>query len=162
MISIDDFLLFCNRTLDGYEGAIAELDDETVNALPPLPDPNSPFQLVTHAVGAGTWWTARVVCGHEVERDRDGEFSTVGTADAARKSLADFRRLLGELAPELAAASELAIIPSTQTPLGAPWTVGAALIHAYEELAQHLGHLQITVDLVGTAPPSPASSFASS
>ena len=96
MISIDDFLLFCNRTLDGYEGAIAELDDETVNALPPLPDPNSPFQLVTHAVGAGTWWTARVVCGHEVERDRDGEFSTVGTADAARKSLADFRRLLGD------------------------------------------------------------------
>ena len=158
MISVDDFLLFCNRTLDGYDRALAGLDDETVNALPPLPDPNSAYQLVTHAVGARTWWTARVVCGHEVERDRHGEFNTAGTADDARKKLADFRRLLAELGPELATASELAIIPNTQTPLGAPWTVGAALIHVYEELAQHLGHLQITVDLVGAAPASPASS----
>lgn len=148
MISVDDFLLFCNRTLDGYERAIADLDDEQINALPPLPGPNSPYQLVSHAVGAGTWWTAHVVCGHSIDRDREAEFNGTGSADGARKQLADFRTLLGGLAPEMAAATELAHEATTQEPLLGDWTVGAALIHAYEELAQHLGHLEITVDLV--------------
>ena len=50
--------------------------------------------------------------------------------------------------PLLDAATELTEIPQTQTPLAGEWTVGAALIHAYEELAQHLGHLEVTADLL--------------
>ena len=56
--------------------------------------------------------------------------------------------LLEELRPEMAAATELAHTASTQTPLDGEWTVGAALIHAYEELAQHLGHLEMTADVL--------------
>ena len=35
-------------------------------------------------------------------------------------------------------------------PAGGPdnWTQGAAMIHTYEELAQHLGHMDITRDLL--------------
>jgi len=148
MISVADFVLFANRTLDGYERAISRLSDEQVNALPELPDANSAFQLVTHALAAGHWWLAHIICGHDVDRDRSGEFAAIGTTTEAVAAIADFRKLLGELAPELAAATELAFEASTQTPLGAPWTVGGALIHAYEELAQHLGHLEITTDVV--------------
>ena len=151
MIQVEDFLLFCNRTLDGYERALARLDDDTVNELPPLPDPNSPYQLVAHAVGATTWWTSYMVCGHPSDRDRDAEFGGAGSVADARDLIGQLRLRLTELAPEFAAATDLAEEPQTQTPLGAPWTVGAALIHAYEELAQHLGHLEITVDLITNA-----------
>jgi len=150
-ISIDDFILFCERTIDGMRQALTRLDDETVNAQPPLPDPNSPYQLVTHALSACEWWTSHVICGHASSRDRDQEFVSVGTrAELAVQADALVARL-HQLRPELEAATGLANEARTSIPLGEEWTVGAALIHAFEELAQHLGHLEITVDLVATS-----------
>ncbi len=147
MIRVEDFLLFCNRTLDGYERALGRLDDASVNAVPSTGG-STAFQLVTHAIAATHWWTAHHVCGHQVERDRDAEFEAAGTVADASATVAEFRTSLGELAPEIAAAVDVHGAPSTQTPLGQDWTVGACLIHAYEELAQHLGHLELTTDLL--------------
>lgn len=147
MIRVDDFVLFCNRTLDGYERALARLDDASVNTVPSTGG-SSVFQLVTHALAATRWWTAHHVCGRTVHRDRDAEFRASGTVAEAQAQVADFRSLLAELAPAMEAATEVHGAPSTQTPLGQDWTVGACLIHAYEELAQHLGHLELTTDLV--------------
>ena len=56
------------------------------------------------------------------------------------------RGFVGELET---AVSHLTPAQLTTSYLDGEWTVGAALIHAYEELAQHLGHLEITADLVG-------------
>ncbi len=148
MITVDDFVLYCHRTLDGMQRAIDRLDDETVTARPGLPGANTPFGLVTHALGACEWWTAHIVCGHPSARDRDAEFDTTGTVADLREAIEIAKERLVDLSPEMTAATELAHEAHTQTPLGAPWTVGAALIHAYEELAQHLGHLEITVDLL--------------
>lgn len=147
MISADDFVLFCHRTLDGYDRALTRLDDATVNAAPPT-EGSTPFQLIVHATAAYRWWTARHVCARPVARDRDAEFEATGSVASAAAHVADLRALIDELAPELATATTVHFDPTTQTPLGADWTVGACLIHAYEELAQHLGHLEITVDLV--------------
>ncbi len=147
MISVDDFLLFCNRTLDGYERVLGRLDDASVNAVPSTGG-STPFQLVTHAIAATHWWTSHHVCGRAVERNRDAEFEAAGPLADAAATVAEFRTTLAELAPEIAAATEVHGAPSTQTPLGQDWTVGACLIHAYEELAQHLGHLELTTDLV--------------
>lgn len=148
MISVDDFLLFCDRTLDGYERAIDQLDDASLNRVPPTGD-STPYQLVAHAMGATRWWTEHHVCGVAVERNRDAEFEAAGDADEARALVSTMRTSLHDLAPAIAAATEVHFEPTTQTPLGREWTVGACLIHAYEELAQHLGHLEVTVDLVG-------------
>ena len=151
MIRVDDFVLFCNRTLDGYERALGRLDDGSVNAVPSTGG-STPFQLVVHAMGATRWWTEHHVCGHEVERDRDAEFEASGPVAAAEASVSALRSLLDELAPAMAEATEVHFHPTTQTPLGRDWTVGACLIHAYEELAQHLGHLELTVDLLAPRP----------
>lgn len=147
-ITVDEFILFCERTIDGMVVALDRLDDVTVNALPPLPAPNSPFQLVTHALGACEWWTGHLVCGHPSDRDRDAEFTATGTIAELRALAASSKARLRALEPELVAAEHLVFPAHTHTPLGRDWTVGAALLHAYEELAQHLGHLEITVDLV--------------
>lgn len=148
MITIADLLLFCDRTLDGMERSLDRLDDTTVNERPELPAPNSPFQLVTHALAAARYWTSHVVLGRPSDRVRDEEFVSSGSVVELRADIASTRALLHELGPELAAARELSNEARTRIPLDESWTVGAALIHTYEELAQHLGHLEITVDLV--------------
>lgn len=147
-ITVEDFIVFCERTIAGMQRSLARLDDTTVNALPAVPAANSPYQLVTHALAACEWWTAHIICGHPSERDRAGEFTSMGTVDGLRRRCDAFVVRLRELRPDLEAATELAHEAHTSTPLGREWTVGAAMIHAYEELAQHLGHLEITVDIV--------------
>ncbi len=148
MISIDDFLRFSDRTLDGYRRSLERLNDTTVNALPDLSSPNSPYQLVVHALAAAYWWTDHIVLGNPSDRDRPAEFKAAGTVADLHAALDAAQAKLHQLGPALAAATEIAIPPETQTPLESEWTVGACMIHVYEELAQHLGHLEITVDLV--------------
>lgn len=147
-ITIDDFVMFCERTIGFFETAVGHLDDTQVNQIPALPGANSPFQLMTHALAVSEWWTAHMVCGHDSDRDRNTEFEAAGSVTDLLAAAATTRSRLRELAPELRAATELQHRPVTQQPLDGEWTVGAALLHAYEELAQHLGQLQITLDLI--------------
>ncbi|MFT7611062.1 MAG: hypothetical protein ACI9MX_004155, partial [Candidatus Aldehydirespiratoraceae bacterium] len=149
-ISVDDFILFYERTIGEMRRAINRCDDNTVNALPPIPEPNSPYQLVNHSLSACAWWTNHIICGHPTNRDRDNEFTSTGTVAALHTQADEVVALLHHLRPELEAATELAGEARTSLPLEEAWTVGKSLIHAYEELAQHLGHLEITVDLVTT------------
>ena len=148
MIDVDDFVRFCRRTIDGTRSAVDRIGDSRINTQPDLTGGSTPFQLVTHAFSAAEWWCAHIVCGYPSDRVRSDEF-------AAHGSVADLHthgdRLLArlvDLKPEMAAATELAFPARTQTPLEGEWTVGAALIHAYEELAQHLGHLEMTADVL--------------
>lgn len=147
-VPVTDVIVFCERTIDGMRASLDRLDDTTVNAQPPLPAPNSPYQLVNHALSAAVWWAEHVICGHGSDRDRDAEFVSSGTVAQLRIQADAAVSRLHELIPEIEAATELATTARTSIPLEAEWTVSTALIHAYEELAQHLGHLEITVDLV--------------
>ncbi len=147
-ITVDDFLLFCDRTIDGHREALDRLDDTVVNRAPDLAGANTPYRIAIHATAACEWWTSHIVCGHPSERDRDAEFAAEGTVAQAIAALDATSARLHELRPDLLAAREVQGRASTTKPLGAEWTVGACLIHAYEELAQHLGHLELTVDLL--------------
>lgn len=151
MITVSDYVLFCNRTLDGMDQVVAQLDHQQLNTKPDLPGANTVFQLVFHSTAACSYWVDHIVCGSSTDRDRDAEFESTGTSEDANDYTDRLRKLLAERSEKLESINELANVPSTQTPLGQPWTVGAALIHAYEELAQHLGHAEITADLVKTA-----------
>lgn len=149
MIAVEDFVRFCERTIDGMVRTLGRLDDATVNAVPPqLPGANSPFALVTHTFGALEWWTGHMVCGYPSSRDRDAEFRASGSVAELLAAAEAAKTQLRHIAPEIAAATAIAGTPRTTVPLDGEWTVGACLIHAYEELAQHLGHLEITVDLL--------------
>jgi hypothetical protein len=147
MITIADFILFCNRTLDGMDALAGRLNAGQLNHKPDLPGANTVFQLVTHATAACEYWVDHIVCGHRTQRDRDSEFESFGSARDLLSTTSKQRTLLAAREEELAKVVDLANEPHTQTPLSRPWTVGAALIHAYEELAQHLGHAEITADL---------------
>jgi len=148
VISIDDFLVFCRRTTTAMVAVADRLGDDLVNRHPELPGANTPYQLVNHAVGAVRWWCSHVVLGHPSDRVRADEFVARGTVGELNTAVAELLATLEVLAPELAGATRLAGPATTETPLEGEWTVGAALLHAYEELAQHLGHLEVTADVL--------------
>lgn len=147
-ISVDDFTMFCDRTIDAMVRSVSDLDDDTVNSHPDLDGANSPFVLITHALAAARFWTEHVVLGEPSDRDRASEFEASGTTAELVASCHAAKARLAERAPAIAQATSLQGEGVTRTPIPREWTVGAVLMHTYEELAQHLGHLEITVDLV--------------
>ena len=148
MITIDDFEVFCQRSFGGVLRIADDLGDELINRRPTTVSASSPFALVTHILGACEWWVGHILLGEPSQRVRADEFTAVGTIADLRASVRDWLATLHVRKPDIDAATSIAGTPSTQEPLPGEWTVGAVLLHVYEELAQHLGHLEITADLL--------------
>jgi len=149
MISVDDYLSFCGRALDGYAEVVTALGDDLVNVrLAGIPGSNSAFALVTHVEGMTTNWVRTVNLGIVVPRDRDAEFTASGTAAGA---LASIERTRARLHEDAGAASprELPGDPAHEKDGTLSYrTQGEVLLHVYEELAQHLGQLEVTRDVL--------------
>jgi hypothetical protein len=151
MISTDDYVWFVNRTLDQMVEVLRQLGDERACKRPDLPGANSPFGIVTHCLGVMNSWAGRLVAGREVVRDREAEFLATGDIagliekiDAAR---VQFRSDVDAAHVDDALRFEVAP-PDADLPFGK--RQGAALEHIFEELAQHLGQMEITRDVLLT------------
>ncbi|TMR97090.1 DinB family protein [Nonomuraea basaltis] len=155
MITDEDYLYFAYRALDGMIGIVAELGDELANRRPPLPGANSPYALLTHSLGVVSYWAGALVAGREVVRDRDGEFTSAGTL---RPLLAKAAIVRAQLAEDVRAAVPGERLRTTPPPgfLGPDreLTQGAALLHVYEELAQHHGQMEILRDALLAGQPT--------
>ena len=143
MISVDDYLYFVDEALDGMIAIVTELGDELANRRPDVADTNSPYVLLHHCLGVMEFWGGHVVAGRRIERDRDAEFRASGPVDElverarrARRQLAEDLGGLDPSAPPRGAVDA----EDAELPLGR--TQGGALIHLYEELAQHRGQME--------------------
>jgi Protein of unknown function (DUF664) len=151
MISIDDFLSYVDAALEGMVRIVSELGDDLANRRPDLPGANSPFAILTHCLGVMEYWGGEVVAGRSIVRDRPAEFRATGRvaeltehAERARQQLRTDVAALDPFGPPR-------IDPHARDstlPLGR--TQGGALLHLYEELAQHRGQMEITRDLLRT------------
>jgi hypothetical protein len=149
MISVDEFLAYCDSALDGYAAIVRQLGDDLVNTrLDDVPATNTAAALVTHACGVMAHWGSTVNRGVVVPRDRDAEFTATGTVeellallDAGRARLHDDVRAAS---PREAPVNP----PARKDDLEGYATQGDVLLHVYEELAQHLGQLEVTRDVV--------------
>ncbi len=132
--------------------ALEGLSDEILNQPLPLPESNSLFALATHLVGAGEFWVLALVGGRTIARNRPAEFHATGkqTDLVARyeRWIADIHAVLDAL-PD-AALDQLANPPAPYRPWqgDAPMTRRACLLHAIEHSALHLGHIQLTRQLL--------------
>jgi uncharacterized damage-inducible protein DinB len=147
MISVEDYLFYVDEALDGMVAIVTELGDDLANRRPDLPGANSPYAVLTHCLGVMEYWAGQVVAGRRITRDRDAEFRAAGTVsdlvDRARRARQQLEMDLAELEPFAAPRA----IPSEDLgPLTR--TQGGALIHVYEELAQHRGQMEITRDVL--------------
>jgi hypothetical protein len=150
VITTDEYLALCDTALDGYAAICRELGDDLVSArVEDLPGSNSAFALVAHVVGVMARWGRTVNRGIVVPRDRAAEFTATGTVEEALALLAAGRTALRE---DVAAASprEAPANPPPGRDRHDPalQTQGAVLLHVYEELAQHLGQLEVTRDVL--------------
>jgi hypothetical protein len=159
MITVDEYLAYCDRALDAYAEIVTVLGDDLVNARPDgIPGSNSAFALVTHIAGMAARWGSTVNRGIVVPRDRDAEFTATGTlaealavVEATRTRLHDDARAASprEAPANPAFEADGTISYSTQ---------GEVLLHVHEELAQHLGQLEVTCDALRARPADGAGS----
>jgi hypothetical protein len=108
-------------------------------------------------VGAGEFWVLAIAGGRTVPRDRSAEFRATGsfsdlTARYARW-LAGVHEVLGALVPERM-EERVDVNRYRSVPLASAQEVSVreALMHALEHSALHLGHIQLTRQLLGHAP----------
>lgn len=147
MITADDLLHYCDTSLDRYAEICRDLGDDLVSRR--LDGGNSAFGLVAHVVGVMARWGRTVNRGIVVPRDRAAEFTATGTVEdalalleAGRAALHDdVRAAVGHDRPVNPPPDEDPDDPELRTQ-------GAVLLHVYEELAQHLGQLEVTRDLL--------------
>ncbi|WP_202976972.1 DUF664 domain-containing protein [Ornithinimicrobium flavum] len=137
---------FCLAKLDEIIDVVAGMDDVTANRVPELPGANSAYQILTHCLGMVSEWTRQELLGQPVRRDREAEFvasgpvaELVARARVAREELRGDLARIGPGGPVRGRRGE-----------GRFWGGSAegVLLHVLEELCQHLGHLEITRDLV--------------
>ena len=123
------------------------LPDEALNRPLPLPETNTLYALATHILGAGEFWSLAMAGARPLERDRPAEFRASGTlaelAPRFERWLADAHATLDPLPDEALAQ------PVTPPPQFRPWgdepmMLGDCLLHAVDHTALHLGHIQLT------------------
>lgn len=154
-ISVDAVASYVDQAVDAMTGILLELGDETANRRPALPGANSPYVLLRHCLGVMEFWGGQVVAGRAVDRDRDAEFVSSGpVAQLAAAAQEAKRRFRADLA-----TADPAAPPRGTHPTAGPGDLdmtsqGHALLHVMEELCQHLGHAEITRDLLRAGLPA--------
>lgn len=128
--------------------------DSLVHARPAGPGPtNSVAALVNHLCGMLTSWGRSALAGENVTRDRDAEFEFTGPVAPEIDRLADLinrlpewidiARTRGSVADPVGVRRSLDDARAAGT-LTAEWV----LLHIFHEVAQHLGHMEITRDVL--------------
>ena len=137
---------------------LQDLSDEELNRPLTLPETNTLFALATHLVGAGEFWVLAVAGGRTIPRDRLAEFRATGSFSdlTARyeRWLAGVQEVLGALVPErMEERVDVNLYRSIPLASTQEVSVREALLHALAHSALHLGHIQLTRQLLGHGAP---------
>jgi uncharacterized damage-inducible protein DinB len=146
-VTAGDYLYFVRRAVDGMLEIVRELGDDDSVRRPDLPGANTAYGLLTHCLGVAEYWGGRLVAGRAVERDRESEFDAAGSVDELAQRTAEvLRRLEDDVAASEAFAPLRAEPDAWALGPTIPLRQGSALLHLYEELAQHHGQMQVLRD----------------
>ncbi|TMD58626.1 MAG: DUF664 domain-containing protein, partial [Chloroflexi bacterium] len=110
------------------------------------PETNSIAVLVAHTTGSQLGWL-HLAAGRDFKRDRDAEFRT------RQQSAADLRALIDRAAAATPGLVRAAIDGGLETVRrrrddNEELTAGYSLIHALEHVAEHVGQIELTRQLV--------------
>ena len=149
---LDLYLSELKRILAKLREAIEGLDEAQLNWRPSTPEANSVYVIAAHILGNIEAWVLGIAGGQPIERDRPAEFRAEGPEAAplvarAHQLESQIDQALASLAP--------ATLEQQREPSQSLWgegaprpvTVRAALMHAIEHAATHLGHIDVVRDL---------------
>ena len=131
---------------EGYRAQIAGLTQEELD-WSPGDEMNSLAVLSAHVAGAERYWISDIVMGEESGRDRDKEFATSGVGEEILSSQMESVLGYAREAFERMEADQLAELrtsPRDDRERTVAWWITNLLDHT----ALHLGHLQITKQLL--------------
>src|SRR5262245_58927326 len=120
------------------------LDDDTVNQRPEGWGTNSVAGLVVHCCELAPSWFAMPGLGRDSDRDRDAEFEATGTVDELRARIDEATEQTCALVQEFVAGPTVPDHPFRDFMPGTDRSDGALVLHVFEELFQHLGHMEVT------------------
>lgn len=150
-VLLADVVVHVDRALRGMRRTLLELGDELAVERPDLTGANSPYVIVTHCLGVMEFWAGQVIADRPISRDRDAEFRATGTVSELLDRIAEQReRFETDLTGFDGAAAPPGPLDDRDREDLPEFTrtQGGVLLHVYEELAQHRGHLDLTADLL--------------
>ncbi|MGO4958440.1 mycothiol transferase [Luteococcus sp. Sow4_B9] len=149
-MATDRILLeFTLGKFDELFALIGGVDDETANRRPDLEGANSLYGIGTHVLGMMRYWSCTTNRGVEVERDREGEFSASGSvAELLERAAVERERF----ETDVRSVDDHAVPANKPAGRIEPWLVSChgVLMHVFEEVCQHLGHAEVTRDLLAS------------
>jgi uncharacterized damage-inducible protein DinB len=139
--------VFVDQAFDGLLRVADRLGDALVNVRPVGPDTATVAALVWHCCGVAEYWLGHVALGDPIERDREAEFATVASVAELRERVAATRVVVADCLGRL--EREGGIDPTRRPPLwGGDSSDAAIALHVVEELFQHLGHAELSADVL--------------
>ena len=131
--------------------------DDDLNRPLEIQPSNTLYQLGFHTLGSARYWAITSAGGEDFQRDRPAEFVSSGSGSGLIKDLEELiRRIHAQLDPLTTAELDG---PVTESAHYRPTDVDGdrlvlrlSLLHALEHTALHLGHAQITRQLLGYGP----------
>ena len=113
----------------------------------PAGETNSINVLVTHLAAAEKFWAVDIALGKDSDRERPKEFLVSGLEETELIQILDSTLKVLKSAFEKMTIAELEQMRHSKThdmDVSAAW----AILHALEHTAIHVGHIQITVQLI--------------
>ncbi len=137
---------YFNLAFANMDKVLDRLDDETVNVRPDGWGTNSVAGLITHCCALAPSWLETPGLGRETIRDREAEFATTATIAELRSAIEATNAKIGPLVDEFV-AGPTALDHELRVFLpGDDRSDGALVLHVFEELFQHVGHMDVTAD----------------
>ena len=145
----DVYLWFVDLALAQMAEIVRTLGDQLANRRPAVPGANSPYAILTHCLGVVEYWGGATVAERAIARDRDAEFRASGEVAVLVLRTEEARRRIREDLEELeSGAAPAHVVRDPADPVPYTETKGAVLLHIMEELYQHLGHMELTRDVL--------------
>ena len=130
----------------GMDRVLDRLDDDSVNVKPSQWGTNSVAGLVVHCCELAPSWFETAGLGRHGERDREGEFAAVASVADLRAGIAATLVRLDPIVDAFVVGPTVLDHELRVFLPGDDWSDAALVLHVFEELFQHLGHMEVTAD----------------
>jgi hypothetical protein len=145
------------RQLVSVRAELQPLTDDILNSVLTIQPTNTLFQLGTHIAGSARYWAITNTGGQDFHRDRDAEFTATGSSAELIANLDQLVDQINAHVPSLSADQldrPVSISGASFSSWNEPGPIPQrhALLHALSHTALHLGHIQLTRQVLGFAP----------
>ena len=141
------FWPYIRHSIEGIIGTLSDLEEAGVplDWRPPAAGANSVYVLAAHALGATEHRLLDLLCGIEVDRDREAEFAA--TDRSARVIEDEWRALSARIVPALEELTEADLAALRRHPHRGEISGLQMLIVVARHMAEHAGQAELTRDL---------------